>query len=119
MYRDFLVSCMRGENEIAFARFDQVRSLRAPELDPAQIVAAIAAKKANGDLLKFAFARGAEMNRDVAVSVKRIVRNAPDGGGDYFKELLPRALEVCPLDERTVQRKTGFDPGDRFDDINW
>jgi hypothetical protein len=51
----------------AFDRFDQVRSLRAPELDPAQIVAAIAAKKADGDLLKFAFARGAEMNRDVAV----------------------------------------------------
>lgn len=113
---------MRGENAVAEAQFDKIRGLRAPALDPTQIVAAIAARKVNAELLKFAFARGAEMNRDLAVAIKKGLRKK-EGAGQYFDEMLSKALEVSPLDDRGRRgvrlRPKGFDPGDRFDDINW
>ena len=117
-YKSLLMLCFRGDISAVKNMIDNVQALRRPFLDPVQPVAVIAAKKAHVELLKLASEKGARMDDELCIAVKHGAKS-DKGRDDSYLQGLRSASERLdkPLTGRRVP--PGFDPGDRFDDLNW
>jgi len=108
LYEKLLIDSLHGNLNAVETSFDAVKQLREPHLDPLQPVGTVGAFKGNLNILKFALEKGAEMNRDLALAVKKGSEKNEEMGR-YYTENKARIDDLAELKSDPRKGRTDYD----------
>ena len=96
LYEKLLLDALHGDLDAVKASFDDVEKLRNPHLSPLYPVATSGALRGYLQILQFCLSNGAEMNKDVALAIKKGSNATPEMAA-YYEENKSKVEDLTEL----------------------